>query len=106
MQPPAKSSTATLRHYDGIAPLANIFAVGGNGRWFADENHILAHLHRQLARVLGVRRDDRPVVAGAAPVHGEIGARAGRGSALRSSARRRSFGEVGQLTDRDAGLEI
>src|SRR5215204_1149735 len=71
MRPLPQPTPAIVGHDNGIAPLTNILAIRRDRRWLANENHILTHRHRQLARTLGMRRDDRPVISLAAAMHVE-----------------------------------
>src|SRR6185503_9350175 len=99
MRPLPQPPPAVLRDDDRIAPLADTVAVRRDRRRLADKYHIRAHLDGQLPRALGVRRNDRSVIALAPAVHIELAARAGR----RTGPRRRAFGrflrKLGQLTD-------
>src|SRR5581483_3793576 len=49
----AEPSAAAFCHRHRVAPLADIFAVGGNRRRLADENHVLAHRHGELLGTSG-----------------------------------------------------
>src|SRR2546422_11764916 len=65
----AESLAAVGRDDDRVAPGAERFAVGGNRRGLADKGHVFLQRDGELARALGMSRDDGAVVAGAAAVH-------------------------------------
>ena len=92
---PLPKSLATFGgNQDGIAPGAGR-PVARFRRRLKNKNHILAQSDRELARAARMRGDNRPVIASAATVHGELTGSSRSRTGFRRGSFRQACGKLG-----------